>query len=57
MRARANWLKAVPELVDYPYLELNSPQNVTMSRTNIDNKNGVGTFEKIVTLLKKGDES
>lgn len=52
MRSRALWTEAVPELATYPYLELNSAQNVTVSRTNLDNKNGMGTFDKIVATLK-----
>lgn len=51
MRARKIWIEAVPELVNYPYLELNSPQNVSISRSNLDNKNGIGTFDKVVATL------
>jgi|GEM_PF-1200716 len=53
MRSRALWIEAVPELVDYPYLELNSPQNVSISRPNLDNKNGIGTFDRLVAMLKE----
>jgi len=52
MRARNIWIEAVPELADYPYLELSSPQNVSVSRVNLDNKNGIGTFDKIVATLR-----
>lgn len=55
MRAKNYWLKAVPELASYPFLELNSPQNVTISRKNIDNKNGSGTFDKLVSNLREKD--
>lgn len=51
MRARNIWIEAVPELADYPYIELNSPQNVSISRANLDNKNGIGTFDKVVATL------
>jgi len=56
MRARDRWLEAVPELKTYPYLELNSYLNVSISRANLDNKNGIGTFDNIVTLLKDKDQ-
>jgi len=52
MRARNVWTEAVPELAAYPYLELNNPRNVSISRTNLDNKNGSGTFDKVVATLK-----
>ena len=52
MRARKLWFEAVPKLDGYKnYLELNSALNVTISRNNLDNKNGVGTFDKIVAIL------
>ncbi|HMI09500.1 MAG TPA: hypothetical protein VK497_03855 [Candidatus Saccharimonadales bacterium] len=53
MRARDKWIEAVPNLASYPYLELNSWQNVSISGANLDNKNGVGTFDKVVATLKK----
>lgn len=55
MRARNIWIKAIPELATYPYLELNSPQNVSISRANLDNKNGVGTFDKVTAKLREKD--
>lgn len=51
MRAKAKWLEAVPELTDYPYLELNNPQRVYISRINLDKKNGEGTFARLVENL------
>jgi hypothetical protein len=53
MRAKEKWFTAVPELTDYSYLELSSPQNVSISKVNLDNKNGAGTFDKIVATLKE----
>jgi hypothetical protein len=52
MRARNIWIEVVPELTDYPCLELSSPQNVSISRANLDNKNGSGTFDEVVATLK-----
>ena len=52
MRAKSKWFEAVPELINYPYLELNNPRNVSISRANLDNKNGTGTFDKVVAILK-----
>lgn len=53
MRARNIWIEAIPELAAYPYLELNNPRNVSISRANLDNKNGNGTFDKVVATLKE----
>lgn len=53
MRAKDKWIEAVPELVDYPYLELNSYLNVSISEANLDNKNGKGTFNEVVATLKE----
>jgi hypothetical protein len=55
MRAKNTWIKAVPEIGNYPYLELSSPQNVIISQANLDNKNGIGTFDKVVATLRKKD--
>lgn len=56
MRGRKQWLKAVHELVGYdPLFELNSAQNIYLSPANLDNKNGPGTFDKVVTTLKEED--
>jgi len=53
MRGREHWLKAVKELVGYePLFELNSAQNIYVSQANLDNKNGTGTFDKVVATLK-----
>lgn len=39
MRNLKLWLKAVPELVDYPYITLNNKQRPWISKNNIpDNK-------------------
>ena len=48
MRAKAPWLKAVPELAAYPYVELNSKQNVTISPNNLPPKQ----FDVLVERLK-----
>lgn len=55
MRAKDKWIEAVPELTNYPYFELNSRLNVSISRANLDNKNGPGTFDRVVATLRKGN--
>jgi hypothetical protein len=52
MRSRALWVEAVPELKKHPYLELNNPRRVYISRANLDNKNGEGTFDNLIATLK-----
>lgn len=55
MRGRRHWFKAVPELANYEALfELNNPRSIYISRANLDNKNGAGTFDKVVATLKEG---
>jgi len=53
MRAKNKWFEAIPGLINYPYLELSNPRNVSISRANLDNKNGIGTFDKVVAILKE----
>lgn len=43
------WLEAVPGLNDYPYLALNSPQNVRITKNNIPD----GQFDKVIQIIKK----
>jgi hypothetical protein len=45
--------QAIPELVGCKrLLELNNPLRVYISKANLDNKNGAGTFDKVVAALK-----
>jgi hypothetical protein len=54
MRSRRKWVEAIPELAGYRHLlELNNPLRVYVSRANLDNKNGDGTFDKVVATLKE----
>ena len=39
MRSPKLWLGAVPELVDYPYMTLNSWLNITVSPKNLGEEN------------------
>ena len=48
MRGERLWLKAIPELIQYPYLTLSSKQNVTISSNNL----GENSFDNILKLLK-----
>lgn len=48
MRSKKLWLKAVPELASYPYMTLNSPQNVVISPKNL----GEANFNSLVSKLK-----
>ena len=48
MRSKKLWIQAVPELEDYPYIELKNYRRPFISRNNIKN----GDFEKIIFALK-----
>lgn len=51
MRAKKYWLAAVPELNDYKNVaQLNSTQNVSISRKNMDNQ--PGAFDRLLKVLK-----
>jgi hypothetical protein len=48
MRSEKIWINAVPELQDYQFARLNSPQNVTVSSRNL----GEANYAKLIELLK-----
>jgi len=47
MRAKRFWLKAVPELAQYPFIETKSVRNATLSPNNLP----AGVFDQIVARL------
>lgn len=44
MRSEALWLRAVPELADYPYFKLRNPRNPAISSANLGQEN----FDKLL---------
>lgn len=48
MRYKKGWLEAVPELIEYPYLILNNPRNVSISPGNLGHDN----YQEILKLLQ-----
>lgn len=49
MRSKKLWLKAVPELENYPYIELKNYRRPFISRRNMKD----GNFERIVSAIKE----
>ncbi len=49
MRGKRLWTEGVPELSAYPFICLNSAQNVTISKNNLPR----GIFDQIVNLLSE----
>lgn len=51
MRSKSFWLEAVPELVDYPYLQLSNVQTPWISRKNLTLLNPAGAFDRLTEAI------